>query len=77
MNFKNLRADMTEQALVIESALRVNTRITLDELSELCHQNPVDTGFILEQMMVFNVVQKGTFGRYSLAPEYLKSMLER
>lgn len=73
MNFRTLRNEMTEQALCIEQVMRQHTRISLEELAEASNISATVVAFILEQMQVFCIVNRVSFGRYSLTPEYLKT----
>ena len=59
MNVKQIRENMTEAALSVESVMRGHPRITLPAVE-----------FIIEQMLCMRVAQRGAFGRYSLTPEY-------
>ena len=74
MDFKAVRQEMTEQALLIEEALKRRPRISLVELADVCDLSPAQAGFIMEQMKVFNMVYQVAFGRFSLTPEYRKTL---
>ncbi|HBN2547812.1 TPA: hypothetical protein L2B17_005180 [Klebsiella oxytoca] len=70
MNVKEIRENMTEAALSVESVMRGHPRITLQELSEACNASQPAVEFIIEQMIYMGVAQRGAFERYSLTPEY-------
>ncbi|EPD5165933.1 hypothetical protein [Klebsiella pneumoniae] len=70
MNVKQIRENMTEAALSVESVMRGHPRITLQELSTACSISLPVVEFIIEQMLCMRVAQRGAFGRYSLTPEY-------
>ncbi|HBM2886996.1 TPA: hypothetical protein LVL12_005095 [Klebsiella oxytoca] len=70
MNVKEIRENMTEAALSVESVMRGHPRITLQELSEACNASQPVVEFIIEQMIYMGVAQRGAFERYSLTPEY-------
>ena len=70
MNVKEIRENMTEQALSVETVMRGHPRISLQALSEACALSTVITEFILAQMVCLGVAQRGAFGRYSLTLEY-------
>jgi hypothetical protein len=70
MNVKQIRENMTEAALSVESVMRGHPRITLQELSTACSISLPAVEFIIEQMLCMRVAQRGAFGRYSLTPEY-------
>lgn len=72
MNAKEIRRNMTEEALSIEFVMRGNPRISLEEIREACRISQASTEFIIEQMVYFGVAQRGAFGRYSLTNEYRK-----
>ena len=52
MDFKAVRQEMTEQALLIEEALKRSPRISLVELADVCDLSPAQAGFIMEQMRI-------------------------
>ncbi|EDT2963665.1 hypothetical protein EL09_15410 [Salmonella enterica subsp. enterica] len=66
MTLKKLRETMTEQALMIESALRDNKVVSLLEIAEQCCLSTVETEFILEQMICSKMVCKTSSGHYKL-----------
>ncbi|ENL7643629.1 hypothetical protein AB5R77_004443 [Enterobacter hormaechei] len=70
MNAKEIRRNMTEEALSIESVMRGHPRISLAELSNACRISEATAAFIVEQMVCFGIAQRGAFGRYSLTNEY-------
>ena len=70
MNVKQIRENMTEAALSVESVMRGHPRITLQELSEACNYSLPAVEFIIEQMLCMGVAKRGSFGQYSLTPEY-------
>lgn len=70
MNVKQIRENMTEAALSVESVMRGHPRITLQELSTACSISLPAVEFIIEQMLCMRVAQRGAFGRYSLTQEY-------
>lgn len=74
MNAKEIRGNMTEEALSIESVMRGHPRISLAELSNACRISEATAEFIVEQMVCFGVAQRGAFGRYSLTNEYKKGI---
>ncbi|ECV6025621.1 hypothetical protein DIL11_21480 [Salmonella enterica] len=71
MNVKEIRQNMTEAALSVETVMRGHPRISLKELSAACGISHEKVEFIIEQMVCFGVAQRGAFGRYSLTPAYL------
>ena len=75
MNAKELRRNMTEEALSVEFVMRGHPRISLAELSEACRLSQASTEFIIEQMVCFGVARRGAFGRYSLTSEYKKGII--
>lgn len=70
MNVKEIRENMTEAALSVESVMRGHNRITLQELSDACGISLCSAEFVVEQMIFLGVAQRGAFERYSLTPEY-------
>lgn len=70
MNVKQIRENMTEAALSVESVMRGHPRITLQELSDACSVSLPAVEFIIEQMICMGVAQRGAFERYSLTLEY-------
>lgn len=74
-NFKEIRENMTEQALSIESVMRGHQRIELAELAEACLLKAETVEFILTQMESVGMVHKVAFNRYSLTPEYKKGWM--
>lgn len=70
MNVKEIRQNMTEAALSVETVMRVHPRISLKELSDVCSLSQTAVEFIVEQMVCLGVAQRGAFGRYSLTVEY-------
>lgn len=69
MSLKKQREMMTEQALMIESILRGNQNISLQEISERCRMSITETEFILEQMVCCEMVRKISDERYKLTYE--------
>ncbi|EMD2649734.1 hypothetical protein VRU73_005581, partial [Klebsiella pneumoniae] len=51
MNVKQIRENMTEAALSVESVMRGHPRITLQELSTACSISLPAVEFIIEQML--------------------------
>ncbi len=67
MNVKQIRENMTEAALSVESVMRGHPRITLQELSTACSISLPAVEFIIEQMLCMSEGgAAGRFGRYSL-----------
>ena len=59
MNVKQIRENMTEAALSVESVMRGHPRITLQELSTACSISQPAVEFIIEQMLCMRVAQRG------------------
>ncbi|HGE8284257.1 TPA: hypothetical protein ACGD48_004768 [Serratia marcescens] len=71
MNFKQLSADMTEQALCILMAIAPSAdgEKVVDIADSLGMGDP-EVEFILQQFVEFNIATKNGWGRYALTPEY-------
>ena len=70
MDFKGLRAGMTEPALSVEYAMRGSGWVGVHSLAIASQQTDVAVEFILTQMVISGIACMNRHGQYSLTPEY-------